>query len=463
MGRLFSNGMRLFFLISLALIMLVVSFPGTARAEFLTEEDRARLQTQLDSIQAEIAEWQAVINDTRAKKATLQGDVTSLDALIKKATAEIKSRNISIKSITDEIARKAENITALEAQLERGQNSLARILRIKNQADDQTLPELILSAQDFDSFFGDLDSLAAVQRDLTKFFDEVRTLKERTEGEKAALTDKQNKELDARYQVELTKKQIATNQVEKSKLLKITADSEAAYESVLAARQRQAEQIRNALFPLRDVEGISFGDALNYASAAGKSTGVRAALILAILSQESDLGKNVGSCYVTNITTGDGIGKNSGSAFQKVMKAPRDTVPFKRVTDSLGKIWGATPISCPPGAVYTSSRGFGGAMGPSQFIPSTWELYVNRLRTVLGLGSATPNPWDAGHAIMATALYLQDLGAAGNSYTAERNASCRYYSGRSCDTKTPTNYKYGDSVIAKTEGFQTNIDFLKGI
>ena len=73
------------------------------------------------------------------------------------------------------------------------------------------------------------------------------------------------------------------------------------------------------------------------------------------------------------------------------------------------------------------------------------------------------NPWDAKHAIMATALYMQDLGAAGGTYTAERNAACRYYSGRACDSKKPTNYTYGDSVIKKAESFQTNIDFLKNI
>ena len=100
-------------------------------------------------------------------------------------------------------------------------------------------------------------------------------------------------------------------------------------------------------------------------------------------------------------------------------------------------------------------------MGPSQFIPSTWQLYESKLRTALSV--STPNPWDAHHAIMATALYLKDLGAAGGTYTAERNAACRYYSGRSCDNRTPVNTPYGESVIKKAETFQDNIDFLKGV
>lgn len=448
---------------ALALLLCVVCVAPVAHGEFLTDADKARLQTQLDSLNQEIAEWQAIIDQTKSKKASLQGDVTALNALIKKATAEIKARNVTIKKLTDEIAEKQKNISALEEQLARGRASLSHILRIRNQADDQSLAEMLLSSEDVTAAFADIDALTALGRDLSRLFDELVAVKQEEEEEKAALADRQNQELDARHDVEVTKREIAASEVEKSKLLKITTDAQKSYEVVLADRTRKAEAIKSALFPLRDVEGISFGDALNYAAQAGAATGVRAALILAVLSQESDLGKNVGSCYVTSLSTGDGMGKNTGTPFQKVMKAPRDTVPFERIADGVGKLWGATPVSCPLGVTYTSSRGYGGAMGPSQFIPSTWELFEDRLRSALHLGNATPDPWNAGHAIMATALYLEDLGAAGGTYTAERHAACRYYSGRACDTKKPTNYTYGDSVIKKADDFQSNIDFLKGV
>jgi peptidoglycan hydrolase CwlO-like protein len=436
--------------------------PLAAHAEtFLSDADKARLQDEYSKIQAEIAEWQKVLDETRTKKNTLQGDVTSLNALIKKAEAEIKQRGVTITKLSSDINEKSEMITKFEDTLERGHASLAEMLRAQYEADERSIAELVLSAEDFTTFYGDVEALAFVRRDLRRLFEEVRSVKATTEAEKKALAAKRNQELDAKYDVELTKKQIATNEAEKKKLLNFTKDQEKAYSTVLAERQRRAEQIRNALFPLRDAEGISFGVALEHAVYASQKTGVRAALILAILSQESDLGKNVGSCYVTNLETGDGAGKNTGTVFQKVMKAPRDTAPFEQITSALGLTWSVTPVSCPLGKVFTSSRGYGGAMGPSQFIPSTWVLYEKRLEERLDVPFA--NPWDAKHAIMATALYMQDLGAAGGTYTAERNAACRYYSGRACDSKKPTNYTYGDSVIKKTESFQTNIDFLKNI
>ena len=62
---------------------------------------------------------------------------------------------------------------------------------------------------------------------------------------------------------------------------------------------------------------------------------------------------------------------------------------------------------------------------------------------------------------MATGVYLRDLGAAVGGYTAERNASCRYYSGSPCGKSKLPNTFYGNSVIAKANNFQRDIDFLR--
>ncbi len=426
-----------------------------------TPEEKAKCQQEYDALQQEIAQWQKVLDETKAKKNTLTGDVSALTAQIAKATAEIKQRNVAISQLSDQITQKTVVVQTLQQKLNSGLDSLSKLLRQKNEVEQQPLVVLALSSGSLSSFFGDLQSIDSIDQNLQVLFDELRQTKDQTQKEKDALAQQKNAQVDARYVVQVKQDQIKQDQTQKKELLAIATTQEKTYSQVLAERQQRAQQIRNALFDLRDAGGISFESALNYAKAAETKTGVRAAMILAILSQESDLGKNIGSCLVSSLETGDGVGKNTGTYFQKVMKAPRDTEPFEQITAAAGLQWATTPVSCPLGTTYTSSRGYGGAMGPSQFIPSTWVLYEPRLRSALGVSQ--PNPWNPGDAVMATALYLADLGAGSQTYTGERNAACKYYSGRSCDTRRPTNYTYGDSVVAKAKTFQDNIDFLNNL
>ncbi len=103
-------------------------------------------------------------------------------------------------------------------------------------------------------------------------------------------------------------------------------------------------------------------------------------------------------------------------------------------------------------------------MGPSQFIPSTWELFKDRIGLAVGVSGDQADPWNPQHSFVATALYLSDLGATSVSYTSERNAACKYYSGSSCKPgRKPSNVFYGDQVMQKAEEIQNNIDFLKGV
>lgn len=442
-------------------IVYVLQPVSIAEAQTLSPEEKAKLQAEYDQLQTEIAEWQKVLDNTRTKKNTLQGDVAALDAQIKKAQAELKQRGITIATLGTEIQQKTKTISTLEQRIDAGHESLAKLLRQKSEIETLPLALLAFSSANLSEFFADADAIDSINRELGVQFKELRATKTETQKERDVLDTKKNQELDAKHEVEVKKTVITNNQTQKKQLLAITKDQEKSYAQVLADRQKRAQEIRTALFDLRDSQGISFEKALQYATNASQKTGVRAAMILAILSQESDLGKNIGSCYVKDLSTGDGVGKNSGSAFQKVMKAPRDTAPFETLTNSLGFEWSTTPVSCPLGATYSTSRGYGGAMGPSQFIPSTWQLFMPRLKTSLGV--STPNPWNPQDAVMATALYLADLGAGGQTYSSERNAACKYYSGRSCDTRSPRNYTYGDSVVAKAQKFQNNIDFLNNL
>ncbi len=433
------------------LITLFVSGFAVSVAQDLTPEERAVLQAQYDELQREIAIQQQIIKDTQAKKSTLQGDVTLLNAQIKAAQAQIDAKNITIKQLSTQIAKKNVVIKELSSRIERGKESLSAILRQTQMMDDYSLVGIVAGSQSVSEFFSDLDAFASIQTDLKDIFTEIRNAKAQTENEKADLATKQNQTADAKYVVETTKKQITNNKTQKQQLLTITANQEVEYKKILAERQAKAAAIRAALFPLRDAAAIQFEDALNYAKEAQVRTGVRPAMILAVLTQESNLGKNVGQCYLTNNATGAGVGKNSGTSFAKVMSPTRDVPPFLDLAYKLGFDPHRQVVSCP----IASAGGWGGAMGPAQFIPSTWRLYESRISATSG--NSVPNPWSAEDAIVAMSIYLGDLGAGNGGYTAESTAAAKYYAGGAWAT---AGRSYAKSVLSLAESIQKNIDFL---
>src|SRR3989344_432370 len=450
--------------------LILASNVSAELTEAQIQEQERVWRAELEKTEKEIAEWENVLKTTKQGTASLQRDAQILQAKINEAKAFIKQRQIQIEQLTRDIGLKNKTISELEEKINRGKESLASILRQTNSIDEYSLVEVMLSNKNLSHFFEDVDAYSTINKSLEEQFIEIRELQGKTEGEKKILADKRNAEADKKAEIESQKKKVEVDEKEKQRLININKTQEKTYEQVIKEKQAQAAKIRAALFALRDTEGIPFGDALKYAQIAGQRTGVRPALILAILTQESDLGKNQGSCLVNNLETGDGAGKNTGTLFERVMyakfpdstsKRPSDTIPFKSITERLSKDWRMTPVSCPPGKIYTPGRGFGGGMGPSQFIPSTWELYKNNIGSSLGIDGDSVNPWNPEHAILATAIYMAELGAAKGSYTAEKNSACLYYSGDICKPDAqrkkegkPRNMFYGLDVMAKAENIQ---------
>jgi peptidoglycan hydrolase CwlO-like protein len=421
------------------------------QAQDLTPEERAALQAQYDELQKEIAAQQQIIEDTQAKKNTLQGDVTTLNAQIKSAQAQIDAKNITIKQLSAQIVNKNVVIGQLSDRIARGQEALASILRQTQMLDDYSVVSVALGSQDVSGFFSDLDVFTSLKTDLRSLFVDIRDAKAQTESEKADLATKQNQTVDAKYVVETQQKQISSDKTQKQQLLAITTNQEIEYKKVLAERQAKAAAIRAALFPLRDAGAITFGNALAYAKEAQVKTGVRPALILAVLTQESNLGANVGQCYLTNDTTGAGVGKNTNTTFAKVMNPRNDVPSFLALANQLGFDPHHQVVSCP----ITSAGGWGGAMGPAQFIASTWTGLADTIASARGVTVA--NPWDPQDAIMAMSVYLGRLGAGAGGYTAEYTAAAKYYAGGAWATAGRT---YANSVLVLAASIQSNIDFL---
>lgn len=419
-------------------------------AQDLTPQQEQQLRAELQQIEKEIQEQQSILAKKALEGTSIQRDISILNAKIKSAQLKIKAHDLTISRLGKDISVKNNTITALSSRIDKSKDSLSQIIQRTREIDNYSMVEAMLSTEDISDFFIDLDAFASIKQDMKVHLDEIKTDKNKNEQVKKELDTKRNQEIDIKVNVENEKRIIEKSEAEKKRLLSLNKTEQKNYQTVIASKTQKANEIRNQLFKLRDAGPIKFGDAVTYAQAAAAKTGVRAAFVLAIIQQESNLGANVGKCYLTDPATGAGV-RTTGGAVSNLMKASRDVQPFLEITKALGRDPYKTVVSCP------LSVGYGGAMGPAQFIPSTWKLFAGRIAS--SLGKAASDPWNPQDAFMASAMYLGDLGASSQSYTAERNAACRYYSGRTC---SGSNTFYGNQVMARVQSIQDNINILAG-
>ena len=97
-------------------------------------------------------------------------------------------------------------------------------------------------------------------------------------------------------------------------------------------------------------------------------------------------------------------------------------------------------------------------MGISQFMPATWLGFKSQIESATGAANA--DPWNSTHAIMGTGFLLKENGAGSQTFSSERNAACKYYSGRGCSASGVAT-GYGNQVMSRIQGIQDKIQVLK--
>jgi len=396
---------------------------------------KAQLNAELLQIEKEIETQRVILSGKQKESVSLQRDLSILDVDIKKAQLDLRARSLTIGGLLEEIDGKGSFIEVLDEKVNREKQSLAQLLRKRDEIENTSLVEVILGNENLSDFFLDVDSIESINQALDSSFQEIQSVKNATESEKKELEEKKLDEVELRQLQELEKKKIEASEAEKSRILKNTKGEEATYQKIIKQKEKTAAEIRVALFELRGSSAISFERAYNLAKLAEGKTGIRPAFLLGIVAEESNLGENVG--------TGNWIDD---------MHPDRDRPVFEDICKRLGLDPDKMPVSKKPW------YGWGGAMGPAQFIPSTWILYEDKITALTG--NNPPNPWDPQDAFMASAILLKDNGGAGGNAAKERLAALRYLAGWK-NAGNPSYAFYGDDVMALAKKYQGLIDILE--
>lgn len=442
------------------LIAFFLVSPTTVFSE-TDAERKARIEAELQNVERQILTQQRLVEDKQQERQSLERDISIIEGEIKKTQLGIQARALAIEQLSDQIGDKEVVLDVLSEKLKRQQESLADLIRKSALLEDYSLVEVMLSKKSFSEFFTDVATFQSIKESLNESLTVLHGIRRDTVEQKYDLENKQQTEAEMKRIQELQKKEIEAKEKEKSKILTVTKGEEKAYKNLLESQQRTAAQLRNALFELLGGGGgIAFPEAVRLAQYASKVTGVDAALILAILEQETNIGSNLGNCLFTD--------SHSGKA---VMHPDRDEPVFLALSKALGFDPYSRTVSCP--IIQNGSRvGWGGAMGPSQFIPSTWAIYggivnngsgwtydqsADAIRRING-GSGPSNPFNNQDAFIATALLMRDNGANG-TYAGDRLAALRYYAGWG-GASNPANAFYGDQVMNRKARLSNEIKVL---
>lgn len=423
----------------------------------LSKEECQNLCNQcLQYFNEQSAKIQEDINQTGAAKKTLQNQINSINKKIKDLDYQIKQSQLSIKSLGFQINDTEQSITKTVSDIDTQKLKMAEILRAVQTEDRKSFVEIIITSKTLSDFFDNMLYLQTLDAKNNEVLANYMELQGSLESKKTNL-EQETTELKNLVIVQSLQKDSSTKtKQEREYYLGLT---EAQYQAQLKEKEniaKKAAEISKRLFELVGVkdEGIQFGEAAKLARQIETQTGVRAAFLLAIIHQESYrngvFGGNVGQCFVTNFDTGNGTDLK-GNAKNRVMNPTRDVPIFLTIVQKLGFDPKQTSVSCwipmySKGVPY----GWGGAMGPAQFIPSTWNLYDEKISAITGNAA---NPWSIKDAFLGAALLLKDNGA----LTDERTAACRYYAG-SCSS---AGLGYAKQVMSKATQYQQDLDVLK--
>lgn len=446
--------------------------------------EREVLQKELEKLEKLIAQYDQDITKTKKEKKTLQNKIDSLTKEIKKLDLQIQQSNIIIKDLGFQIKDTEASIERTSLEVENLRERLALILRTIYEEDQKSLIEILLSGNNFSEFFNNLIALENLSSETRRFLENIKDLKTTLEIQKKSLYE-EKRDLEGVVKIQALQR-IERESVKKEQdyLLKLT---EAEYQKYLKEKkelEKKAAEIRARIFKLIGVrETPSYGMAVEVAKQIEEITGIRAAFLLGILTQESRIGKYVGQCYLQDPSTGMGIKFRTNTKWPRVMK-PDWTPLFLKTIEDLNKEKKlnldpfATPISCwiaacvdknynvthnnvsvnAEGKITCPSGyvpfGWGGAMGPAQLMPFNWigsDNYKSRIEAITG---KVADPWDFKDAVLGAALHLQDCRAD----LSEREAAACYFGGWG-NRKNPYHLRnYADHVLALTKCHQDFID-----
>ena len=390
------------------------------------------LENEFGKLLEDIEKYEQQILILQKETKTLTNETKLLDSEIQQANLQIKALDYQISSLTSEIEKENTRLSENSSEIAQRKLVIEELLAEEYVNNQNSQIGKLLATQNLSDFSQDLNYQLSLRANIENQLKEIEKIKQILNSQNEEL---KNKKSDLEILLSLKQEQariLALKKEEKDKLLAITQGMESKYQELLNQSQKTVEELKSQIFSLRSGEELTFEQALEYAKYANEKTGVRTSLILAVLDKESNFGKNNGKCN-----------------YQEA-RNPKEIPYLMQITEELNTDPNLVPVSCP----ILSDGNYGGAIGPAQFLPSTWLEYRDLIEEITG---KVPSPWNPQDAFLAAALYLKNNGADSRNYNDEKIAAAKYYGGGKWNYYF---YSYGNRVMELAAFYEEQINNL---
>jgi len=309
------------------------------KPENLSDEDYESLLKRCQEYYQKISQdIEADIDRTEEEKNTLKNKIYKLKNRIKSLEYQIYQGNIMVKDLSVQIQDTQLSINETNLKIEEVKRNLSNVLQLQYEEDQRSFVSILLAEETLTDLFNELMALETISLKTQDLLKNIKDLKFNLEGQKEYMDEEKGNLENVVMMQTLQKQESAKAKQQEEYFLRLTEEE---YQQQLKEQQeveKKVAEIRSRIFELIGIpEAPTFGEALDLAKYVESITGVRPALLLAVLTQESNIGKNVGQCYLKNPSTGEGVVAYNGRKISRVMKPTRDVQPFLSITKELGR------------------------------------------------------------------------------------------------------------------------------
>ncbi|MBI4021847.1 MAG: hypothetical protein HY372_00660 [Candidatus Andersenbacteria bacterium] len=345
-------------------------------------------EKELAALEAKISALKQSQSAATTKANATAQQIDQLSVALEIAELQLQQTLSTITAATRDIDQLTVELDRLMKSIAATRSHLGQVVRALYEHEQTTPVDIVLSTVSLGRVLSEQRTFETLQQRAVQLIAQLRQSQQAAAGRHRELAGRRS-ELERLHTAQAYQQAALYDQREQQqRQLSRVKQSQADLNMRLTEAQQTRREIAQRIFILRGVDlTTSLTDAFSAARYAAALTGVAPSLLLAILKVETNVGANLGS-----------------GVFPDDMH-PDSREPFLRLMAKLGRDPDHTPISRRPAAY----AGWGGAIGPGQFMPETWEQHAERLRTLMG--KDVPDPFALPDALVAVGIMLADRGA----------------------------------------------------